>query len=358
MLRCEANPKLERVVIGAMSFPLGVYPVEPMEPAAGYLVQFEAADGDDGSGDWEEWPDRYVFDAVITSDRLEALVTMLLQAMPPRVYPILDVMGHDAYREIDPYISYELLGVDRITDSLRRYRDFFLEDGMVGFGAMCDDPFAYFFVDEHKIVTVRVEPDRKERIEKIFAAFDLAPIAEPSGADAAAHEHRTVLRTPPDEPDLQGVDEIVERLRDDWRLTLNIDPESNLDDSGRALGETGWRLLLRAMYDDAPKDAPTWRYAEVLMRARCLREAEESALEAILGPIDGPKALGPAQKDAASAPPMPSDAVIVSADRLSPEQFHSEIERAPEAGSPKKPASKKAGQKGPTSQRPLLRWLD
>jgi len=170
----------------------------------------------------------------------------------------------------------------------------------VGFGAMCDDPFAYFFVDEHKIVTVRVEPDRKEKIEKIFAAFDLAPIAEPSGADAAAHEHRTVLRTPPDDPDLQGVDEIVERLRDDWRLTLNIDPESNIDDSGRALGETGWRLLLRAMYEDAAEDKTTWRYAEVLMRAGCLREAEESALEAVLGPLDGPKALGPAQKDAAS----------------------------------------------------------
>ncbi|MEM9066296.1 MAG: hypothetical protein AAGB51_12490 [Planctomycetota bacterium] len=329
------NPKLERVAIGSMSFPLGVYPVEPMEPLPGYLMQFEPADGDDGSGDWEEWPDRYVFDAVITCERLEALVTMLIQAMPPRAYPILDVMGHDAYREIDPYISYELVGTDRMTDALRRYRSFFLEDGLVGFGAMCDDPFAYFFVDEHKIVTVRVEPDSKERIEKIFGAFDLTPVAEPAGADAAAHEHRTVLRTPPDDPDLQGVDEIVERLRDDWRLTLNIDPESNVDDAGRALGSTGWRVLIRAMYEDRPQ----WKYAEALMRASCLRQAEELALELVLGPVDRPRDRTPQGEE------PPSDALIVSADRLSPEQFKAELERATRDAKPGR-------------GKPLIRWLE
>ena len=36
-------------------------------------------------------------------------------------------MGRDAYREIDPYISYELVGLDRVTDSLRRFRDFFFD---------------------------------------------------------------------------------------------------------------------------------------------------------------------------------------------------------------------------------------
>ena len=58
--------------------PLGVRPVEPSKPMAGYLVDFEKADGDENEGDWEAWPDRYVFEATISATRLPALEYMLL----------------------------------------------------------------------------------------------------------------------------------------------------------------------------------------------------------------------------------------------------------------------------------------
>lgn len=45
-------------------------------------------------------------------------------------------------------------------------------------------------------------------------------MAEPAGADSAAHEHRGVLDTPKDRPELLNHDEILERLRDEWRLLL------------------------------------------------------------------------------------------------------------------------------------------
>ena len=115
-------------MIDGFEFPLGVYPVEPMIPRAGYTVDFEAGDGDDESGDWEEWPDRYVYDIVVPANRVESLWRALLVQMPPRVYPILDFIGHDAYREIDPYIAYELLGQDRMMDWVRRFGAFFFED--------------------------------------------------------------------------------------------------------------------------------------------------------------------------------------------------------------------------------------
>ncbi len=302
--RCRADTSIERVVIDGFSFPLGVYPVEAMTPKQGYTVEFEPSDGGEdadpgdrgsdggtaeepdregaggagaaGSG-WEEWPDRYVFDIVLSAERVEPLVKALLALLPGRIYPILDYLGLDAYREVDPYISYELVGMERFIDALRRYRAFFFEDGLCGFGAMIDEPFLYVFVDEHKIITVRAEPELKEKIEKLLAAFDLEPTEHPAGADSASHEHRAVLVTADDRPDLLTVDEIVEHLRDEWRLVLNVDPDTNLDEEGHDLGLTPWHCLIRVAAEGEEKS----RYAEAVLMADCLRTAEELAMEAV-----------------------------------------------------------------------------
>jgi hypothetical protein len=302
MLTCKADPALVRHETDGFKFPLGAYPIEPLTPRPGYTLQFEPADGGDEEGDWEEWPDRYIFDAVVSADRVEPLCRMLFSLFPGRVYPILDMLGQDAYREIDPYISYDLIGTDRVTDALRRFRDFMFEDGLVGFGAMSEEPFFYVFVDEHKIVTIRAEPTLKERVEKVLRAFDLEEMEEPAGADAAAHEHRSVLLTPDRQPDLLGPDEIVERLRDEWQLILNIDPDTNVDDEGKPLGVTSWRCVLRCESDGR---AP--RYAEVLLRAGSLREAEETAFDAV----------GDLSKDDGEW----EDVIVVSSDRVKPEQI-------------------------------------
>lgn len=272
---CEVDPAVVRQEIDGFQFPLGTYPVEPMKPVPGYSEDFEQADGADTEGDWEEWPDRYVYDVVISADRLAALCRSLFTLLPSRVYPILDVLGQDAYREIDPYISYELVGLDRFLDSINHYRAFLFQDGMCGFGAMCDDPFCYVFVDEHKIVTVRTEPTNKERIEQVFAAFDLTAVAEPAGADAAAHEHRGVLLMTPERPELLGPDEVIERLIEEWHLTLNVDTESNLDDEGRDLGLCAWRCVIRHEHGDQTA------YAEVLLGAASYAEAEDQAIDAV-----------------------------------------------------------------------------
>ncbi|MCA9289017.1 MAG: hypothetical protein KDA05_10560, partial [Phycisphaerales bacterium] len=193
MERCLADTTIARREIAGFKFPLGVYPIEPMTPRPGFIMNFEAADGDNDTGDWEEWPDRYAFEAVVSADRIESLCRLCFQLLPPRVFPILDVIGHDAYREIDPYISRTLLGTDWLLDAVRACRPFFFEDGMCGFGALSDEPFMHLFVDEHKIITVRCEVEMRDRLERVLAAFDLKEIDEPAGADSAAHEHRTVL---------------------------------------------------------------------------------------------------------------------------------------------------------------------
>lgn len=186
--------------------------------------------------------------------RIEPLCRALFTLLPGRVYPILDFLGQDEWREVDPYVSYELIGMDRFLDALRRFRGFFYEDGLVGFGAMSEEPFVYVFVDEHKVVTVRAQSDMKEKVEQVLAAFDLEQVEELTSADSVTHEHRAVLDAPDDRRDLLNAEEIVELLREDWRMVLNIDPDSNLDEEGNDLGITGWRCILRY---DPPAPAAT-----------------------------------------------------------------------------------------------------
>lgn len=310
--RCRVDPSIDRVEMGGVRLPLGVYPVEPMTPVQGYVVEFESSDADSeplsDEADWQLWPDRYVYDVVVSAERIPPLCRQVLAMMPARVYPIFDYIGRDAFREIDPYISYDLLGQDRVAATIRRYSPFFFEDGLCGFGAMSEDPFAYFFLDEHKIMTIRVEPDLRERVERILSAFRLEQVAEPAGADSAAHEHRTVLVTPEDEPDMLSADEVVEWLREEWRLMLNVDPEANVDDAGRSLGDTPYRCLLR-LEPSEPEGAS--RYGEVIVVASCLAEAEDLAFDA----AGGWQATSSDNGDGEIEP------VIVSADRMTASQL-------------------------------------
>ena len=313
---CKADPSIERVSRDGVAFPLGVYPVEQLSPLPGYALLFEKADGEE-PGDWEEWPDRYVFDIVISSERMPALFRTLAGLLPPRLYPILDVLGHDAYREIDPYISNRLLGLDALLESVNRFADYFFEDGLCGFGAMCDDPFVYLFVDEHKILTVRCEPDLKPKVEAALKAFDLAERPDATGADQAAHEHRSVLVTPEQDPQMMAGEEIVENLLDDWQLVLNVDTERNIDSRGRELGVTPWRCFVRLDPDPAsvPSETPTGdrplpKYAEVWLTAGSYRQAAELASDSILSVCDSENTLPP---------------LVIAADRMLADDFLEEL---------------------------------
>ncbi|MCC6284775.1 MAG: hypothetical protein IT439_05660 [Phycisphaerales bacterium] len=302
MPSCVADPSIERRNEGSFAFPLGVYPIEPLTPRPGYIMAFEPADGGDESDDVEEWPDRYVFEAVITATRVPALMRAILMMAPARVYPILDVLGYDAYREIDPYIGYDLVGVDRIWEAMRTFGPLFFDDGLCGFGLTCDDPFFYAFLDEHKILTLRVPPEMKDRVERVLRAFDLEPCEDPQGADAAAHEHRSVLLVS-DKPGIASFEEIVEHLRDDWRLALNLDPDSNLDEEGNPLGVTPWRCLIR-ITEEQPRRV---RYAELVLWAASLSQAEETATNTI-------------QKDETFREEHTIDMLVVNSDRLDEER--------------------------------------
>lgn len=330
-----ADPAIERKIVDGFQFPLGTYPTETSAPAAAYTVQFEAADGSDPAAftganfgeDLEEWPDRYVFDILVSHERLRALCRALFAFLPGRFFPILDILGHDAYREIDPYIAYELVGCEKFFDALRFFDPFLFEDGLVGFGAMSVDPFYYVFIDEHKVVTLRVTPEMKEKAEKLLAAFDLRPVEELASVDSVSHEHRGVVVAPDEHPEMLTPDEIIERFRDNWMLQLNIDPATNLDADGNELGMTPWQCIARCTPSEDEKQES---YAEVLLTAPNLADAEEIAAEAVM------------PKDTKT--PEWDEVEVIRADRLTPDQLK---EWLPES---KRPTGKKAGLLD-------LRWL-
>lgn len=320
MPRIVVDKSLQRVTQDGFSFPLGVFPVESMKPRQGYVVEFEPADGGGGAeaeaqdadsipapeeedsggvaepdasetdaptapgDDWEEWPDRFMYDVLISAERLPALCRILFSILPSRVYPILDVMGHDDYREIDPYIAYDLVGMEKFYDALRSYGEWLFDDGMVGFGAMSVEPFFYVFIDEHKAVTIRAQLDLKEKVERVLTAFGLEAVPDILGADSAAHEHRTILISPEVESDALSSDDILDRLREQWLLQLNVDARANVDEEGKPLGITGWRCLLRCTSE---KEDEAEAYAEVLLTADCLETAERLATEAAGEPKSG-----------------------------------------------------------------------
>lgn len=293
MAKTILEPTLEHRVIEGYRCPLGVYPLEELTPRQGYCVEFEAADGGEdapiangdadpiGPGEWEEWPDRFMFDVLISTERLPALFKAVLSMLPGRVYPILDVLGNDAYREIDPYIAYELVGLERLIDGVARYHEWLFEDGLVGFGALSVEPFISVLVDEHKALTLRVGTELKDDVEKLLQAFGLSEVEEILGPDSVAHQHTPVLVHPSVEAEAISAEEIVERLRDSWLLQLNIDTQQNIDDDGVELGVTAWRCLLRCAEEEegADEGSPV-TYVEVLLSAGCLDDAEAGAVDA------------------------------------------------------------------------------
>lgn len=331
LARVVVDPAVNHHEIDGFQFPLGCYPTEEMAPLPGYTVTFEPADGTDPAADFagphmgeelEEWPDRYVFDILISHERLRPLCRALFALMPGRFFPILDILGNDAFREIDPYIAYELVGIERFYDALRTFDAYFFEDGLVGYGAMSLDPFFYIFVDEHKIVTVRTTPEQRERVERLLAAFDLSPVEEIKGADSAAHEHRGVLITPDDRPEALTADEVIERLRDAWDLQLNIDATTNLDADGTELGVTAWQCIVRCSPED--ETLPD-SYAELLLTAPSLEQAEAVAEEAVAS-RGGPGAPGATASGggAGGAPGVATEweeVDVIRADRVTFEQL-------------------------------------
>lgn len=274
---CANDPKLTRLVAkNGFQFPLGAIPAENLEPREGYHVEFESSQ--------QDWPDCYMFDIVVSAEKIEPLLRDLLTLAPTKLIPILDVRGDDAYREMDPYIGAQEIDRSDLLAMLSAARPFLLEDGHCGFGALSEDPLFYIYVDDHKIITVRVSLQEAGEVEDVLQRRGVEADVEPVGVDAVAHDHLDTLWTDDNRTDLLDFYGMLDTLRFEWALELNVDPDLNVDDDGRRLGTTAWRVLLllepmpgqpRWRGAERDKAGPTGRYAEVLLAADSLNQVDE-----------------------------------------------------------------------------------
>ncbi len=247
MREFELRQDLKRAEIEGYKFPLGIEPVSLPAPKQGYTLEYTP--GEDGD------PDTYAFHVVVSHDRLRPIIRDALDLLPAEVVPIVEIGSRDAYRALDVYIAAEPIPTVEFLDAWLAFESILLEDGSIGAGASADEPFVEVFLDTWKGLLINVPIGMRREVERILARHGLREVLEtwPHDLDQsteAPSQLREVLVTDDDEsPDL---DEILLQLRELWGLELDIDPDVNVDESGRKLGMVLWHAIVLASRDGNP----------------------------------------------------------------------------------------------------------
>jgi hypothetical protein len=264
---------LRRAVIDGYALPLGLVPRHVVAPTQGYTVEYAQGEEDE--------PDTYSFHIVVSHERLAPLLDRLFDLMPEHLYGILEIGSRDAYRSMDVYMAEEPTTRDDFLDGWREFEAFLLEDGSIGAGANSEDPFIEIFLDQWKGVWVHVPLLMRDDVEGVLIDAHLREVTETwpemdEEAAARALGVRSVLAIEDEfSPD---IDEILLQLRHAWGLELNVDPDENVDDSGRDLGRTLWHALVIV---ESTGQNDEGAYASIWGTAGSLSEMEQLIASAI-----------------------------------------------------------------------------
>ncbi len=241
----ELRRDIERSEVEGYKFPLGIEPISLPAPKQGYTLEY--APGEDGD------PDTYAFHIVLSHDRLGAVIADAFELLPEEVVPIVEIGSRDAYRALDVYLGGEMIPRSDFLKVWNKFELLLLEDGSIGAGANAEQPFIEVFVDTWKGLLINVPIAMRREVEGILARHGLREVLEtwPHDLDHSPDppsQLREVLRTIDDQsPDL---DEILLQLREAWGLELDVDPEVNVDESGRRLGMVLWHAIVLAARED------------------------------------------------------------------------------------------------------------
>jgi hypothetical protein len=241
---------LERHSLSGFQLPLGLEPTEAIAPRQGYTVEFIEGE--------EDAPDTFRYSVACSFERIAPLLRDLFELLPDEVYPLVEASSKDAYRAVDVFSARESVEFDDFLETWEAYEQVILEDGAIGAGAQADDPYMEIFVDSWKVVGVQVPEEMREDVERILARHDIGEVDHtwpPEVADAPEPPLtvREILVVEDDHsPD---IDEILFQLREAWDLELEVDPDDNVDDSGRRLGRTLWHAIAVVESTDALEPA-------------------------------------------------------------------------------------------------------
>ncbi len=267
---------LTRAVVNGFSLPLGIEPTELRAPVQGYTVAYTPGENDE--------PDTYVFRVVVSHERLADLLDRVFDLLPDEVYCIIEVGSRDAYRAVDVYLGEETVTLGEFREVWKRFEPLLLEDASIAAGANSEEPFVEVFLDMWKGLSIHVPLAMRDEVETILLEFELEEVAqtwpdEEFDGDAEPPRVRQVLDL--SDETLPDLDDLLLQLRHALQLELNIDPDSNIDDSGRNLGLTLWRATV--IVEPSKESGQEPIFAAVWATAGSLGEMEfliEQALDA------------------------------------------------------------------------------
>ena len=259
---------LQRAVIDGFALPLGIDPGDITAPTQGYTISYAAPSDDE--------PDTYAFYVVVSHERIGPIVHRAFDLLPEEVYGIVEISSRDAYRMIDVYLGQELISTQRFLRTWLGCEPILFEDGSIAAGANSDDPFVEIFLDQWKGLSLVVPLGMREEVETILNGFGLQEVPQTwqvSAGDVALDlsQIRPVIESPDEtSPD---IDDLLRELCDDWRLALNVDPQTNVDDAGRDLGMTLWHAVVGV--DDSTADPAQSAEVSVWATAGSLHDMED-----------------------------------------------------------------------------------
>ncbi len=268
MGRYRLRSDLDRAVINGFALPLGIAPGDLEAPMSGYTIAYASGVDDE--------PDTYSFYVVVSHERITTVLHRVFDLLPKQVYGLVEITSRDAYRPIDVFIGREQISLSRFLETWQRCELVLLEEGSIGAGAYSEEPFVEIFLDQWKALSIIVPLAMKEPVELMLQGIDLQEVPETwkvlgDARALEAAEIRPVLDPADGSPDL---DDLLWQLRNDWRLDLDVDPDNNVDESGRPLGMTLWHAVVsvREPQEGSPKeaDASIWATAGSLSDAEIL----------------------------------------------------------------------------------------
>lgn len=268
----QLRSDLKRHSLSGFQLPLGLEPTEPIAPRQGYTVEFVEGQ--------QDAPDTFRYSIACSFPKIAPLLRDLFELLPDEVYPLVEASSKDAYRAVDVFSAREGVEFDDFLETWSEYEQVILEDGAIGAGAQADEPYMEVFVDSWKVVGVQVPEEMREDVERILARHDVEEVEHtwpPEVADSPEPPLtvREILVVEDDHsPD---IDEILFQLRESWSLELEVDPDENVDDSGRKLGRTLWHAIAVVENADA-LEPPRAGYALAWASAGSLGELQRMVL--------------------------------------------------------------------------------
>lgn len=258
------DPSLKRLTINGFAFPLGWTPSDGQRPFEGYTISRLDPD--------LELPDTHQFQVAVSHERLKPLLARLFAMLPELVYPILEIISTDAYRQVDTLMSPEPVPKPEFMATWTEFEPLLIDDCALAAGAMSEEPYVEVFLEANKFIIINIASEYSQALEAELQSQGLQEV--PShwiDDDECMDEFRSVVL---EKDGLMTLDEVIVHLQRLWRLELNVDPDGNPDESGRDLGVTLWHIVVLAVRRDQQPPTDSARI-EIWLSAASLGQVEE-----------------------------------------------------------------------------------